>query len=88
MFACLELHITKTVVPSDKKVPLTVILFSAWDKSRGPGANWSKLEHIYTTLAKPSVSFYFSLVFLVSGAPFEASYKTSFASVQWWVKQN
>ena len=25
---------------------ITVILFSAWDKSRDPGANWSKLEHM------------------------------------------
>ena len=25
---------------------ITVILFSAWDKSHDPGANWSKLEHM------------------------------------------
>ena len=23
---------------------------SVWDKSRDPGANWGKLEHMYTTL--------------------------------------
>ena len=28
---------------------MTIILFSAWDKSRDPGANWSKLEHMWTT---------------------------------------
>ena len=27
----------------------TVILFSAWDKSRDPAANWNKLKHMYTT---------------------------------------
>ena len=27
-------------------VVTTVILFSAWDKSRDPGANWRKLEHM------------------------------------------
>ena len=27
----------------------TVILFSAWDKSRDLRANWNKLEHMYTT---------------------------------------
>ena len=25
---------------------ITVILFSAWDESCDPGANWSKLEHM------------------------------------------
>ena len=27
---------------------VTVILFSAWDEPCDPGANWSKLEHMYT----------------------------------------
>ena len=29
------------------------MLLSAWDKSRDLGANWSKLEHMYTTLEIP-----------------------------------
>ena len=28
---------------------ITVILFSSWDKSCVPWANWNKLEHMYTT---------------------------------------
>ena len=30
----------------------TVIIFSAWYKSRDSGANWSKLEHMLTTLVE------------------------------------
>ena len=30
-------------------VDISGILFSVWDKSHNPGANWSKLEHKQTT---------------------------------------
>ena len=31
------------------------ILLSAWDKSHDAGANWSKLKHMYTTLANITI---------------------------------
>ena len=54
----------KVVILSEKWLPfcefaqlyITIVLFSARDKSRDPGANCRKLEHMQTTLDQ-SISF-------------------------------
>ena len=41
-----SLKMTKFIQDSFDEHYITVILFSALDKSRDPGANWKKLEHM------------------------------------------